>query len=72
MAVAACHSCGQREEGKLVDEQRTSSAPTSEAVNSAERTSRSPISSPPTFRRLKTLMRAPMRSSTSSRPVAGD
>ena len=44
---------------------------TAVAASSAERISRSPAGSPASRRRLKTAIRAPMRSSTSSRPVRG-
>jgi hypothetical protein len=47
----------------------TSSAPIVVAVSSAERTSRSPAGSPAKVRRLKTAIRAPIRSRTSSSPM---
>src|SRR2546423_338797 len=47
----------------------TSSARTLVATSGAEWTSRSPTRSPPLRRRWKTVIRAPIRSSTSSKPV---
>ena len=58
-----------RTSGSSSTSRGTSSGPTLGRDQLGGRTSRSATGSPPTVRRLKTAMRAPMRSSTSSKPV---
>ena len=63
-------TASEREERQLVDEQRhlRRRRPSSRRARRGG-TSRSPTGSPPMRRRLKTVTRAPIRSSTSRRPV---
>ena len=69
-ALAARERGAEREERQLVDQERhLVAAPRPSRRARPRRTSRSATGSPPTVRRLKTEIRAPMRSSTWRKPV---
>ena len=68
-AVSVCVHGEQGEERQLVDEHGTSAALMVAPTSSDGRMSRSPAGSPPIRQRLKTVMFAPIRSSTVRRPV---